>query len=182
MSFEFSNFQNSLLPQNQNNGVFARFYDKYVKTGEVQSNGLPKFEKKLYVEIKMRDQHDVFDQPATEEHEKRFERAYQLYLQGRQQMKDGTPLEMFSFLSLEQIECCHLRGIFNVEKLSALDAKTAKNLDLQVEKELAVKFLKISKNNQAIFEIQNEKNECLRKIENLEKEIERLKKYEQKST
>lgn len=175
MEFEFSSFQNVLAPQNQNNGVVARFYDKYVQTEKFAQNGLPVFEKKLYVEIKVKDQYDVFDQPATEDHVKRFEVQYQNYLQSLKQEKKGTPLSMFAFLNAEQIACCRFRNIFTVEALAQLDEANARALNLENEKDLALDFLRISKNNKALFEMKKKQKEYLAEIENLKQEIERLK-------
>ncbi len=181
MSIEFSSFENALAQNNQNKGVFARFYDKLIKTGEINAKGLPVFEKKLYVEIKIRDQYDVFDQPACEDHIKRFEPQYLHYLKEQKQKKQGTPLSMFAFLSPEQIECCYFRDIYNLEDLSKLDSKKARDLNLETEKELAEQFLKVSKNNQALFQMQKKQKEYLQQIEELKTEITRLKKYEPKS-
>ena len=134
MNVEFLNFQNMATNQNMNNGVFARFYDKAVKTGNMKKNGLPEFENKLYIEIKVRDERDVFDQPATTEHIKRFAVEYSRYLNEKKEKREGTPLELFAFLTPAQIESCHFRGVFSVESLAKMSEEQARNLCLQEEK------------------------------------------------
>jgi len=162
--------------QNINNGVFARFYDKTVKTGNIKKNGLPEFENRLYVEIKVRDQRDVFDQPANQEHIRRFAIEYSRYLNEKKQKKEGTPLEMFAFLSPNQIESCALRGIFSVEKLAQMQNEEARSLGLKEEKDLAIQFLKTAKNNKVIFDFFEKEKKYQAEINALKEEIERLKK------
>ncbi len=175
MSIEFLNFQNMAANQNENKGVFARFYDKAVKTGNLQKNGLPEFEQKLYIEIKVRDQRDVFDQPATIEHIKRFSAEYNRYLSEKEKMKKGTALELFSFLSKGQLESCKFRGIYSVEELSTLSDEKAQNLGLSEERDLSKIFLKASKNNKVLAEFKKKEKEYLEEIKKLKEENERLK-------
>ena len=180
MSVEFLSFENAVTNQNSNNGVFARFYDKAVKTGNVLENGLPEVEKKLYIEIRVRDQRDVFDQPATVNHINRFATEYNRYLNQKEKLKKGTPLEMFAFLSADQVESCHFRGIYCVEDLSSITDETARNLNILEEKSLAIDFLKASKNNKNLQFLKKKEKEYLNEIENLKTEIERLKKHDSK--
>lgn len=179
MSMEFLNFQNMTSIENENKGVFARFYDKAVKTGNILKNGLPEFEQKLYIEIKIRDERDVFDQPATQEHIKRFSAEYNRYLTEKEKKKQGTSLKLFSFLSSDQIESCYFRGIFSVEDLSALSDEAAQNLGLSEEKELGKMFLNASKNNKFLSQMRQKEKEYILKIQKLKEEIERLKQNEQ---
>ncbi len=176
MSVEFSMFQSAVSSQNTNNGVFARFYDRYVKTGEMLKNGLPEFKTKLYVEIKVKDQYDVFDQPAEEIHIRRFPKAYEMYLHEKKELQSGTPLFLFAFLDQGQIETCRFRGIYTVEKLASLNDLDAKNLGLEKEKKLALKFLKASQNNLAVLKAQNKEEYYLAEIQKLKDEISELKK------
>ena len=175
MGIEFSHFENAVSRQSENSGVFARFYDKAVKTGNIKPNGLPEFETKLYVEIKIRDERDVFDQPASVEHIERFSAEYNRYLKEKQEMGQGTPLNQFAFLSVEQIETCRLRGIFSVEALAAMDDKKANALDLNDAKEAAGVFLEMSKNNQSIDQFMKKERMYLEKINALTQELKRLK-------
>ena len=173
MGIDFANFENSVA--NQNKGVFARFYDKFVRTGNIKSNGLPEFETKLYIEIKVRDERDIFDQPASAEHIERFSAEYNRYLKEKKEAAKGTPLTEFAFLSLEQIESCKLRGIFSVEALAGLDEKKATALDLAEEKKQAKVFLDISKNNQNISSLIKKEKMYLEQIDALKRELESLK-------
>lgn len=176
MSVEFSMFQSAVAPQNRNNGVFARFYDRYVKTGQMLKNGLPEYQSKLYVEIKVKDQYDVFDQPAEAQHIERFRESYEKYLREKEELKDGTPLSMFAFLDQSQIESCRFRGIYTVEKLGALNEADAQKLGLLKEKKLALKFLRSSKNNLSVWEEQNKEDFYISEIQRLKDEISELKK------
>ncbi len=175
MSVEFSMFQSAVSSQNKNNGVFARFYDRYVKTGNILKNGLPEFQSKLYVEIKVKDQYDVFDQPAEKKHIERFFEAYQKYKEQKKEIQNGTPLSMFAFLDKAEIESCEFRGIYTVEKLAGLSDETAQELGLEKEKKLALKFLKASKNNEAVFKADQKEDFYLSEIQKLKEQISELK-------
>lgn len=159
----------------ENKGVFARFYDKLIKTDEILENGLPKFKYVLYVQIRLKDQYDVFDQPASYEHTLRFKKEYETYLAEKKEVKKGTPLAQFSFLNAEQIEMCRFWKIFTVEALSELNEEKARELDLTQEKKLACRFLDLAKNNGKIFEEQKQREADKLKIKALEEEITRLK-------
>lgn len=161
--------------QDENKGVFARFYDKSVKTGNVQKNGLPEFEEKLYIEIRVRDERDVFDQPATSEHIKRFSAEYNRYLNEKERIKKGTSLKLFAFLSPQQLESCQIRGIFSVEDLGALSDEAAQNLGLTEERDLSRMFLKTSQNNKALADFKKKERQYVEEIKKLKEEIERLK-------
>ena len=63
---DFSTFQRMIDNTKGEEGVVARFYDRAIKTDEVDNNGLPKFTNKTFIEIRVRDNADVFDQPARE--------------------------------------------------------------------------------------------------------------------
>ncbi len=174
MGIEFLNFENTTLLQNKNKGVFARFYDKPIRTGNIKENGLPEFENRLYVEIKIKDERDVFDQPANMQHIARFPAEYNRYLHEKKEALNGTPLNQFAFLDLEKIEACKIRGIFSVEALAQLSDEVAQQLDLCEEKKSAKAFLDISKNNQNISAFLQKEKMYLEKIEELQKEIEAL--------
>jgi len=174
MGIEFSNFENAVSRQRENSGVFARFYDKVVRTGNIKANGLPEFETKLYIEIKIRDERDVFDQPASANHIERFSAEYNRYLREKKEAEKGTPLSQFAFLSPGQIESCKFRGIFSVEALAEMNDNKAAQLDLMEEKKLANAFLEVSKNNQNIATFIKKEKMYLEKIEILKKELEHL--------
>lgn len=174
MGFDFSNFENAVSPQRQNSGVFARFYDKQVRTGQIKPNGLPEFETKLYIEIKIKDERDVFDQPASVEHIERFGAEYNRYLKEKKEILKGTPLHQFAFLSPDQIECCRLRGVYTVEVLAELNNEAAEQLDLTEEKTLAKTFLEVSKNNKNIASLIKKEKVYLTQIETLKKELNAL--------
>ena len=67
-------------PQN----VFARFYDRAVKTDAVDENGLPVYEKVLYCEIRIKDNRDIYDQPATEDKIRLYPNEYDFYLKNKE--------------------------------------------------------------------------------------------------
>ena len=157
--------------ENKDEGVFARFYDKYEKTDEVNENGLPIFEPKTWVEIKMRDCSDVVDTRALREHINRFPQAYNLYLAKKEKLKEGTPLNMFAFLNTAQIECCDIRGIYTVEALAGLDKEKALSIGLTEEAELARKFIELQNNNKDIKAYEDKIKELENTIIRLENEL-----------
>ena len=172
---DFTTFQNMIDGHRGEDGVFARFYDRAVKTSDVGDNGLPVFANKTFVEIRTRDNSDVFNQPATEEHQRRFPVEYSRYLLEKKQVTDGTPLNMFAFLTAAQFETCKTRGIFTVEVLAGIEDERAKALNLEQEKALAIKFLEGAKGNKAISDFAKKEKEYKAKIKKLEEEIKALK-------
>ena len=165
---DFQLFQQILNDSHEQKGVFARFYDRYVKTDEIGANGLPIFKCVTYLEIKIRDQHDVVDRPAEKEDFLRFAKEYAAYQLKKEKIKSGTPLNQFAFLSVPQIECCEFRGILTVEDLASLKDEQALALGLKREKELAADFLEASDKNKMIADFE-------KKIALLVSENERLK-------
>ena len=172
---DFAMFQNMIDNSKREDGVFARFYDRAIKTSEVSDNGFPKFVNKTFVEIRVKDNADVFNQPASDEYVRRFPVEYNRYLLEKKQVEDGTPLNMFAFLTAAQYETCKTRGIFTVEVLSGIEDERAKALNLEQEKALAVKFVEGAKNNKAISDFAKKEKEYKAKIKKLEEELKALK-------
>lgn len=175
MDIDFSIFQGMLENANKEIGVFATFYDKAVKTGIIRENGLPEFQEKMYVRIKTRDNADIFDQPASQEHVHRFPLEYKRYLLEKKEVKDGTPLKEFAFLSKIQLETCKSAGIFTVERLSTIEDTQAIALGLTEEKEYAIRFLEVSKNNKKIDDFAKKEKKYQAEIKKLKEQIEELK-------
>ena len=172
---DFSTFQKMIKQDNPNDGCFARFYDKAVKTNEVNEKGLPVFKNVTYIEIRFADNTtDIFNQPATEEKIKRFPIEYARYQLGRKQVTEGHELSQFAFLTTAEIESLKYRGIFTVEALASLEDDKAIELNLAREKKLAVKFLEVSKNNGAIADFEKKEAEYKAEIEKAKEEIAKL--------
>lgn len=175
MDADFNMFQSYLNGSREERGVFARFYDKYIRTGEIDDNGLPKFAVKTYVEIRIQNSADVADHPAGEQDLMRFPKEYALYQVKKEKVKQGTPLAQFAFLTVPEIATCELRGIFTVEDLAGLTDEKAKEINILTAKEQAVKFLEASKNNKAIAKFEAENKKLKEKIAKLEDELKALK-------
>lgn len=171
--FDFAIF-NNYLNNKQDSGVFARFYNKFVKTGNIQENGMPEYKEKLYVEIKVRGDADVQDRPADEMDIRRFPQEYKLYLVKKEKMKNGTPLNQFAFLSVPQLEACDKRGILTVEDLAKLSDEQARELSLIDERNCAVKFLEMAQNNAVIAKYEEEIKVLKRENEALKDKIKAL--------
>lgn len=165
--FDFMMFQN-YLQNKKEQGVFARFYDNYEKTGKILENGLPEFRCVTYIEIRVAGDIDSPVRRATQEDMMRFPNEYNFYKAKQQKLSEGTPLNQFAFMTPAQIENCNLRGVFTVEALAGLDDEKALALSILEEASLAKKFLEFSKNNSAVAESE-------KKIEKLQGEIEKLK-------
>lgn len=172
---DFSTFQKMIKQENPNDGCFARFYDKAVKTNEIDKKGLPVIKNVTYVEIRFKDNTtDVFDQPATPEKMARFPVEYARYQLGRKQVTDGHELSQFAFLTTAEVESLKYRGIFTVEALAGLDDNKAIELNLAREKKLAVKFLEINKDNGSIADFEKKEAEYKAEIEKAMEEIAKL--------
>lgn len=177
MDSDFLMFQKLLNETTQEKDVFARFYDRPVKTDKIGKNGMPVIENRTFVEIKMTNNTtEVYDQPATEDKVRRFPVEYQRYKLAQKQSAEGTPLEMFAFLDAAEIESLKMRGIFTVEALAALGKETAEKLDIAEQQNRAEKFLAVSKNNSVIDEFAKKETEYKAEIENLQAQIAELKK------
>lgn len=172
MDMDFAMFQQIASQVENEKNVAARFYDKAVKTSEVSENGLPIFKNVTYVEIRIKDNNtEVFNQPATEEKIKRFPKEYALYKMSKEQAKDGTPLEQFSFLSAAEIASCKARGVFTVEALAELDFAKVNSLGLQNEHVLAQMFLETSGDNLKLKKFAEREKEYKAKIAELEEKV-----------
>lgn len=174
MDADFAMFQ-KLINNKTEDGVFARFYNKAVKTGNTKENGLPEFKNKVYVEIRIRDNNDVVDRKADEEDFARFPIEYNRFLLEQKQVENGTPLNQFAFLDASQLETCKYRGVFTVETLAGLDDEKARSIDLLEERDLAKRFIEISKNNQVIDDFAKKEKKYQNEIKKLKEEIARLK-------
>ena len=175
MDIDFAVFQQIASQTQDEKNVTARFYDKAVKTSEVSENGLPIFKNVTYVEIRLKDNStEVFNQPATEEKIKRFPKEYALYKLSKEQAKDGTPLEQFSFLTAAEIATCKNRGIFTVEALAGLDFDKVNSLGLQNEHVLAQMFLEEAGINVKLKKFADREKEYQEKIRALEEKISAL--------
>ena len=179
---DFTTFEKIVQNTNPEEGVFARFYDRAVKTGELDDCGFPKFEMVCFVEIRLRDNNsEVFDQPATEEKIRRFPAEYARYQLAKQQVRQGTPLEQFAFLTAAEIEGLKVRGIFTIEELAKLDDDKAEQLEVKYERDLALKFMEQAKNTRALAEWQQKENQFQEQIELLKAKVESLKNSLQKA-
>ena len=179
MDADFQMFQEMLNNQQKETGVYAEFYDKAVKTEEFNEKGLPVFNTKTYVRIKLKDNHDVFDQPATNEHKRRFPVEYNRYLLAKKEVENGTPLEQFAFLTAGQLEDCKFHGIFTVERLADLSDEHTAALDLAAEREAAKKFIAVSQNNAAIADFSKKEKAYKAEIKKLKEQIKELLEHEQ---
>ncbi len=131
--------------------VAARFYDKAVKTDKLTEHGMPIFKNVTYVEIRLKDNNtEVYNQPASKDKMRRFPQEYALYLQAKEKAQDGTPLELFAFLTAAEIATCKNRGIFTVENLARLDREKVKYLGLENEYEKARVFSAYAKHNRKV--------------------------------
>ena len=174
---DFSTFQHMLQNQNSQDGVAARFYDKAVKTGEINEAGLPIFVNRCFIEIRIKDNNcEIFDQPATEEKIRRFPMEYARYQLAKKQIEKGTPLEQFAFLTAAEIESLKVRGIFTVEALAELDEDKAVQLEIVSEKNLAQKFLEQAQNNKQLLQWQKKEENYIAEINALKEQLDELKK------
>ena len=178
MALDFDLFQ-QMIDANKSKAdkdVAARFYDRAVKTDALDENGLPVFKNVCFVEIRVRDSYDVFDQPATADKIKRFPTEYNRYLLSKKQIEKGAPLEQFAFLSAAEVESLKYRGIFTVEALSELSDEKAQDLGVVRERALAIKFLDNAKANAKINLWQKKEEFYLSEIARLKEQIAQLKK------
>ena len=123
---DFKLFDKIAQNTNPEDGIVARFYDRSVKTEEVTKDGFPFFQNICFVEIRIKDNtSEIYDQPATPDKIKRFPVAYARYQLMKKQVKEGTPLEQFAFLTAGEVESLKIRGIFTVEALAGLEEEKA---------------------------------------------------------
>lgn len=178
---DFAAFQDLLTKSRQEDGVFARFYDRSVKTGNMTKDGLPIFEDKTFVEIRIKDNNcDVYDQPADAEKINRFPIEYNRYVLSKKQKEKGSPLEQFAFLTAAQIDSLKVRGIFTVEALADIDPTKAEDLNITKERSLALKFLQNAKGNGALLEFDKKEAAYKAEISKLKERIAALEEMKKK--
>lgn len=175
MDFDFALFRQVADNKNDDRNVAARFYDKAVKTTAVNDNGLPIFKNVTYVEIRLKDNNcEVFNQPASPEKIRRFPREYALYKMAKEQIKEGTPLEQFAFLTAAEVATCKNRGVFTVEALADLSAEKVQSLSLQNEHKLAKIFMSNAKSNNQVADFARKESEYKDKIAEYRERLENL--------
>lgn len=177
MDFDFAMFRQFADNTNDDRNVAARFYDKAVKTTAMNDNGLPIFKNVTYVEIRLKDNNtEVFNQPASLEKIKRFPREYELYKTAKAQIKEGTPLEQFAFLTAAEVATCKNRGVFTVEALADLSEDKVKSLGLQNEHKFAEIFMRNAKSNNKVADFARKEKEYADKIAEYKEKFELLNK------
>lgn len=177
MDMDFALFQQITACAGDERNTSARFYDKAVKTSNLTANGLPIFKNVTYVEIRLKDNStEVYNQPATAEKIKRFPKEYALYKMSKEQSQNGTPLEMFAFLTVAEIATCKNRGIFTVEALADLDFEKVQSLGLQNEHIMAQMFVEQSEKNNSLQNMETKIKQYENKIAGLNLQIENLQK------
>ena len=164
----------SMLNQRSENNVFAKFHNKWVKTGNIKENGLPEFVEKLYIQIKIKGNTDVSDRPAEETDLMRFPREYAYFKNKAEKLKQGTPLNQFAFLTAPEIEECDNKGILTVEDLAGLTDEQAKSINMVQAKELAIKFLQMAKDNKVIADFEEEIKRLKAENQKLKEDLEAL--------
>lgn len=176
MDMDFDMFQQLLdsAKNKSDNTVAARFYDRLIKSDKLDENGLPVFDTVCFVEIRMRDCHDVFDQPADADKIQRFPTEYNRYLLAKKQVEKGAPLDQFAFLTAAEIETLKFRGIFTVEALAGLDEEKARLIGVLSEHKAAKLFLQQAKGHKALIEAQKREERYLAEIDFLKSQIEKL--------
>lgn len=175
MDLDYEMFNSYLKGNREESNVFARFYDKWIKTAEVQENGMPKYVQRLYVEIKVKGNPDIVDKLANERDFIRFPREYAIYKNKAEKIKEGTPLNQFAFLDVRQIDMCDRYGIWTVEALAGLSDEQAKEINLTDEKAKAISFMEFAKHNDVIAEYEEKIKKLNAKIAKLEDENKALK-------
>lgn len=166
---DFASFEKIAKNTDPEEGVFARFYDRTIKTKDFGENGLPKFRVICFCEIRIKDNNsEIFDQPATQEKINRFPLEYARYQLAKKQIDDGTPIEQFAFLSIAEVEALKFRGIYTIEALCELDENGVLSLDLKKEQDLAKSFIDRAK---LLNGWEQREKEYLDKIQKLEKEV-----------
>ncbi len=150
--------------------LFAKFYDRLIKTNEINpSTGLPIFKEVCFVEIRIKNNMtDIVDQPATADKIRQFPTEYQHYLHSKQQVKDGTDLKVFAFLSPKEVASLNAHGIFTLESFIALEKQKVQDLQLETEWQKAKDFIRLNKSGFDITALEAE-------IATLKLENERLK-------
>lgn len=173
MDSDFMTFQSVVAINPTHSDVFARFYDKSVKTDEINpKTGMPIFKDVCYVEIRIKNNNtDIYNQPASDEKIHRFPAEYNRYLMAKKQVENGTPLENFAFLTAAQTDTLKFHGIFTVEALADISEQQAQDLDLSAERQSAIRFMKSAQANLTQIEWQGRVDNLLAEIDVLKAEI-----------
>lgn len=172
---DFNEFEKICKNNQTDENTCVRFYDRIEQTGNKKADGLPELREVCYVEIRFKDNiTEIYDQPADEEKKRRYPVEYARYQMMKKQSVEGTPLNMYAFLTSMQQESLKLHGIFTVEALIALPKDKIQLLGIEKEYDEAVKFMDRAKNNGSIAEWQKKEEEYKTKISQLENKIEQL--------
>lgn len=102
--------------------LIVTFYERAVlNRARSEADGVARYDNREYVRILVPGQKlNVVDQPARDEHRKRFPRAYQAYREGREQRPEGTPIESWPYLTPAQVAELRALSILTVEQMAGL--------------------------------------------------------------
>lgn len=118
---EIGRFSNGVAPVNYGNDaglhVEFRWVAKHMKA-KSESEGRPVFERVAYCKIVLPGRLNIVDRPVTEIDKHRFSAIWQRFLAGAERPQEGTPLEEWPALMVEQVASLKAAGIHSIEQLA----------------------------------------------------------------
>jgi hypothetical protein len=126
--------------------LLVSFYTKAVKNNfRSENEGKPCFDNVEYVKILLPgDKNTEVDRPATVDDKERFAQQYARFLQKKEAVIEGTPLEHWPVMDPATVEDCKASKIFTVEQVADLS-------DMQIQK-LGMGYRELSKKAKAFLE------------------------------
>lgn len=158
--------------------MVAMFYTKAAHSpAKSAENGRPVYEDKVFVRIHPPGERlNIVDRPATSADQRRFPTQWAQFKENRQQVPDGTPIDLLYNDQPSVAAMLRSHGVHTVEQLSELSASAIEEIGMgsQTYVNNAVKYLQMSAKGVGASQLRRELEERDRKIFTMTGTIEKL--------
>lgn len=161
-----------------NNRLVVVFYEKPIfnKVKSVEL-GVRHYDNKTYVRIHPPGELlNVVDRPATIEDQNRFRHQFSLFLQGKMQVPDGTPIDLLFPNNPAAADNLRAFGVHTIQQCAELSAHALDRIGMggQEYKNMAVRYLEHGKSGQAFHQLQAQIAQKDQEIKVLNQKLETL--------
>jgi hypothetical protein len=153
------------------------FYDKplFNKVKSVEK-GARHYDNVTYVKIHSPGELlNIIDRPATQADQHRFRRQWSLFLQGRLQVPDGTPIDLLFPNNPAAADNLRAFGVYTIQQLAELSAHGLDRIGMggQEYKNMAVRYLENATSGAAFIQMQEQLQKKDQEITVLNQKLER---------
>lgn len=155
-------------------GLRVRFHLHPVKDqAKTVEQGRPIYVMREYVEIKfMGDSNEVINRPASPEDKQKYAAAYAAFLAQGEQVKDGTPLNLWPMLNAAEVLELNGVGFYTIEKLA--EQEGGESSFIREKAQRAKQYIAVAKDNSELLRLQEELKSVTQERDTLRMQVGRL--------